>query len=418
MNKNTLYCYDSMLAGTQDAIGKQYSALPMKEQCRSYENALILPAKIDNSEGYDHFIGGVVDNSGEFVEESSVPGFMGAKYTETPSPVESCKRAVYVGYFFDCYGHMIGDSLRWAWFLQSNAFKSFQKEEYELVYVSLSPLKKYQLDLLRLAGIHHARRITEVTTIEQLIVPTPSLTTQNEQNYWRAEFHDTIDYMIAEARKESSWNGPKKIYLSRGKWGRNNDFGEEQIEKILHKQGYAIVYPERLSISEQIVMWNTASDIVCTEGSISHNALFCRSDARVTLLRKTLHVNKYSLFINDMRNINVRYVDCSLSLYVPQEIWWSGPFFVYANEQFCNCFNISPVPLLNWSNFRSYCKAAQSYGMLAYRLCHIDETYANILECERNRIQQTIYDKIRVFPVLNKRAKGIAQTIMNIFVRL
>lgn len=54
-----------------------------------------------------------------------------------------------------------------------------------------------------------------------------------------------------------------------------------------------------------------ADSVVATEGSISHNVIFCRSQTDVVILWKSNYVNGYSLVINECKNLNVTYIDAN-----------------------------------------------------------------------------------------------------------
>ena len=76
------------------------------------------------------------------------------------------------------------------------------------------------------------------------------------------------------------------MYLSRTqiKTGFCHSFGEGLIEKILSDNGYEVLYPERMSLGQQIEKYSNASVIITTNGTLGHNVLYAPSDVRLCIL--------------------------------------------------------------------------------------------------------------------------------------
>lgn len=71
-----------------------------------------------------------------------------------------------------------------------------------------------------------------------------------------------------------------------------------------------------------------ADSVVATEGSISHNVIFCRSQTDVVILWKSNYVNGYSLVINECKNLNVTYIDANHTFNLKNLSKWDGPFYL------------------------------------------------------------------------------------------
>lgn len=121
---------------------------------------------------------------------------------------------------------------------------------------------------------------------------------------------------------------------------QSRQFFCKEIFKILETKGYAYVDPLRYSLKQQIAIYNNAREIVVEESSMAHNTIFCREGTKVIILRKCEEINEYQSAINQMRNLDVTYVDCHLSVLTNPVIPSGGPFFCYANELFCRCFGV------------------------------------------------------------------------------
>ena len=319
------------------------------------------------------------------------------------------------------YGHMIGDCIRWLWFLQTDEYRRFKKEGVKLLCISLDPLKNWQKEIFSLAGVEEeVIRVTEPVIVKRLIVPTPSLTTTEEQNYYRKEYVDTINLMITNALSRGSGKRyATKLFLSRSGW--KNEKSDLSISQMLHKQGYQIVYPHKMSVTEQICMLQQVEVLASTEGNISHNALFLRDGTKMEIFRKTLHVNKYSLFINELKHLDAIYIDCSLSIWTNRENWWCGPFFLYINKAVADYYGIEK-PRFPIRKFKKYVwNKALRKNDIAFILQNIDGQYADILQSElvdiRQRNKKIVDSLCRIFPILKRKYKGIYNTLNRLSIR-
>lgn len=84
------------------------------------------------------------------------------------------------------------------------------------------------------------------------------------------------------------------VYLSRSRLakGRRYFFGETLIEDALTKQGCDIVYPEKMSLADQISLFITRNHVIGFAGSAMHTLVFGRGRKRVTYLStQPVHIN-------------------------------------------------------------------------------------------------------------------------------
>lgn len=93
------------------------------------------------------------------------------------------------------------------------------------------------------------------------------------------------------ARTPSPQNPPPGplVYLSRRRYqngARSTLANGEQVEAVLAELGFATVYPENLSIREQIEVYANATCLVCEYGSAAHNALFARRSCTVLVINR------------------------------------------------------------------------------------------------------------------------------------
>lgn len=81
----------------------------------------------------------------------------------------------------------------------------------------------------------------------------------------------------------------RKIVLSRQGFAQRQLLNEAEIIDILTRQGFEVVYPEKLSFVEQVVLYHTAETIVGSASSALTNCIFCNREARVIAL---IHENR------------------------------------------------------------------------------------------------------------------------------
>lgn len=74
-----------------------------------------------------------------------------------------------------------------------------------------------------------------------------------------------IEGLDAKREKLTSNNLPEKVFISRKDTRRLKN--EAEIEKMLTKLGYEMVYPEEFSVAQQVELYNCASHIVAIHGA-------------------------------------------------------------------------------------------------------------------------------------------------------
>ncbi|WP_162148539.1 glycosyltransferase 61 family protein [Asticcacaulis sp. AC402] len=124
--------------------------------------------------------------------------------------------------------------------------------------------------------------IREPTRIARLAVPTPICNPKNGVLLG----HSAMAAMLAPVRALRG-AGHKRIYVSRARLKPADGMilGETFIEKSLEAEGYHIVYPEELSISEQFKLYNDAYMLVFADGSAAHlYALVARRNQKVFII--------------------------------------------------------------------------------------------------------------------------------------
>ncbi|MBO4602730.1 MAG: glycosyltransferase family 61 protein [Salinivirgaceae bacterium] len=335
-----------------------------KLSCQVISQGTLLPY---NGPANGRTKGGIVDADWDYIDSSALYENDGCGYSvKSEEVVKVNKDAIYLGMWFPIWGHSITDSLKKLWFLKTEQAQKLINDGADLVYI-ITMNNRFQLSenfvcLLKSLNIDIAqlKQINEPTQYNHVYIPDNSFFREHNQIFYTKEFEDTRNNIID--------NTPlckcpvyDRIYFSRSKFKNGkHDFGEKRIEDVFRYLKYKIIYPERLSFAEQVHLLRNCTHFAATEGSTSHNSLFCRPKTKVEIIRKGLYLNEYQPTINALCNLNAVYIDSNLSLFTDKNRVWNGPFFLYAND---NLLRFAGIPLI-FNNFSL--KDFKRYACLAY----------------------------------------------------
>ena len=318
----------------------------LENKCGYYPNAVILPQKIDGD--YPMWgLGGVGDSNGDYVESSFYDGGWathGGKYEwNKDEEIYIDADVIYFGMFFNHWGHFLVDLIGRMWFPAcSEKYSSSMKVAYlgeELPNVN-------NLEFFRLLGVDKKQLLHVTKPIRCRNVIVPELAARScdwYSNTYKLMFDSIVSKAEREGNIEDKYAHIKKLYFTRRCFGKamETELGEEIIEKIFAENGYTILAPETLSLSEQIYLWNHAETIACINGTIPLNAAFCMNNhLNVIILNKTsiFHGNPY-LYLN-MRNLKADFVDIYKEPFkkYPKSLG-EGPFLMEVTHSFCDWLN-------------------------------------------------------------------------------
>ena len=224
--------------------------------------------------------------------------------------------AIYGGIMVDHFGHFIIDTLNRLWYIIK-----YNDQNYKIVfthykYKEYSSRPSFQKEFLDLLGIHEERVliIDEPTFFEKIIVPKQSV-------YWYSSYNKALLSLIYD--KLSGSVSPKsfdKIYISKTKVVESDSFlfNEEYFESFFSSQGFEVIYPEQLSVQDQIAYIAGAKIIACTSGTLSHLVMFANKNAKLICLMRSnldlwLRFLDRQIIINIVKDVNCIFVDVSLN---------------------------------------------------------------------------------------------------------
>lgn len=313
---------------------RKYKKIERPLKVLGFENGIILP--LTNTDNVFPFwkLGGVCDSNNQFVHES----FYDGGYYEWKEEYCSEECAIYIGLFFQHWGHFLVDLTGRLWAVRNICA---QKPEVRISYVGNQEPDGNYLRFFELLGVRKEQllRISKPTRFKRVFLPEISFRSCD----W---YSDEFIKMFNSMSEVSLYPGDvfqgltkdKKIYFTRTRLykARRSESGEKFFENVFRDNGYIVLAPEKLSLDEQIYIWNNAKEIVCINGSILLNVIFCNnSDLLITVLNKTSIYHENPDIFLEARGLSAKYLDVynePLKKY-PRSLG-QGPFLLKDTKEF------------------------------------------------------------------------------------
>lgn len=263
------------------------------------------------------FIGGVYRADGS-LETSALGGsafglYQLADRTLTIKPTRHIDaECLYGGIIISHYGHFLIESLA--------RFEAFHRHaSLPIVFTAdcarPSELPVYMKAIFELLNIPLARIsfVQETTSFKKLVIPKAGMR-------W-FDYLDTKHQqaMAMQVKKSFGADYPREkqgnIYLSRSKLSTAHDgniiCGEAEFENYLKTEGFTVVYPETLTVKEQVRLFCSARNIVGFVGSAFHTLLLCPDapEKIVYLHRNKTGVNPQYPLIDKVLHIDSHYLN-------------------------------------------------------------------------------------------------------------
>lgn len=287
------------------------------------EQATILPLRRDPSFGLLFGKGGVVDCQGQYVDLSAIPGRVQHAY---PFQAPDCREetVVYCGYMVNHWGHFLIEGVTRLWyFLEQDA--SVDKYVFFLDEGEQRQIQGNYREFFQLLGIWDKLEfINRPTTFRRVIVP--ELGIHMRQGY-TPKLLGVFDCIAENVRPQPDWETPEKIYFSRSQFqkGQPFEFGFDALDNFFAKNGYTILYPEKVPLSRMIHYIRSCQVVATLSGSLPHNMLFGRSGQKVEIIERLVISDDNQTDVNRMRDLDVVYVDANIPVYT---IDFVGPFIM------------------------------------------------------------------------------------------
>lgn len=279
---------------------------------------------------------------------------------------------IFIGHISSvCWGHTITDSIGRLWWTVTELKQKYDR--LPIYYFSETPLNGNYLEFIKLLGVSLNRfcRISKITRFRSVYVPDTCFDNHRVSLRYTKEYISLINHVI---RYGSNMSYPRKFFLMRENSSRQ--ICSSILNQIVIDLGYNLIFPEKLSVSDQICLFQNAESIISEESSLSHNFVFCKEGTKAIILRKANTINIYQALINQLRQLDVVYIDCHLSVCINQR--HRGPFFLYANNNFCSYFN-QTTPDFPYDEFATYIENACGRDVWN-NIHHIEPYYKGIIQ--------------------------------------
>lgn len=232
--------------------------------------------------------GGLVDGEGQPIASvnlrrrgaKTLGGLQGR--VELPPYDAEEEEVVYLGWLFDHFGHFLLESLARTWILRE------VDPVVPVVFHRVGPphVQGTICRILQAFGVSEERLrfITKPTRIRRMIVPEALYEISYQAHEAAGQPYQEVAARILDTFRPSPSVQP--VYLSRSRLpsGKRPVVGEVELDDWLMQAGVKVVYPERLTFEEQIVLFNQYTDIITTDGSAAHMAMFALGGPRLHFL--------------------------------------------------------------------------------------------------------------------------------------
>ena len=241
-------------------------------------------------------------------------------------------------------GHFITDDMRLLWFLRSKEYRE-NFADCPIVYIPVHgfELKGNWLRMLEILGINLSLMtpITELTKYDKIILPDECffMSLEDGIRYFTSEYIEIIDAARVFTLANTEPAHAKKIYFSHAKFKNISiTFAEERLEEYFASKEYEIIYPEKLSLDEQLNALVHCDSFASTIGSCSHNMIFCRDNTEIILIPRANYFTGYQLAVDQVHPQNIHYIDSSFSIFAGNSPW-GGPFLYFISSNLRKYFN-------------------------------------------------------------------------------
>ena len=298
-----------------------------------YRNAVVLPLrKFDGDKTY-FGRGGVVDESGNYAKISAVEGRAEGAY-DYDRCVYMDKKVVYCGYLTNAaWGDFLTESVARCWYFLKN---DQTIQAYVFVTESVSGVSAPEgniREFFRLLGMEDKLEILhEPTKCREVVIPQMAYSIRH---YYSVQYRKIFATVIEQAMQYRGETYHQKVFLSRGNWTQNStkyEFGNEMLDDFFRKNGFEIIYPESLSLTELICILQNADTVASVSGSGAHNILFGKDGQKMIIIDRTVLNNEIQVEINKIKDLDVIHIDANLGFFPVG--FGRGPFLYFMNSYF------------------------------------------------------------------------------------
>lgn len=243
------------------------------------------PLHLEDQRRHQWHVGAVYTNDGLLVRESRRHGGLRGDLLRSldqesleadMADEELAGTWYYGGQWFEMFGHFLVETLPHLW-LHDGSMPVIWHVHGD------PPVRKFQRELLSLAGIDSEPRFTMATTrVGSLMVPARPV----GLNAWVSP--EARDLWQRVAARVDAAPPHRMTWLSRtayeGRADVDRDRGESFLDDVFQSLGFEVRIPEELAVTEQIRLVRESRVIAGTEGSALHLSAFARPGTNVMML--------------------------------------------------------------------------------------------------------------------------------------
>lgn len=209
-------------------------------------------------------------------------------HIDPPSELETVDETVFfAGMFVSHYGHFLTDSLSRLW--PADSLREGRRFYYQGLGGEVAEDHSFARTILEAGGLDLSKRIhvSRPTMFRRMIVPCPSMQHDKRVHFEHARFPLSAARILADGGNRET----APVYLSRSglsqqQRGASN---EAELETALERRGVSILHPQRLTVRDQVALFNGRRTIIGCSGSALHTALIALDGrSSTTLVNLTL----------------------------------------------------------------------------------------------------------------------------------
>lgn len=210
---------------------------------------------------------------------------------------ETC---IYCGWMaYHVFGHFLYESLAAIYFVKQ------LPPSLPLIfsYSAKKTLETWQKEIFEILGIRNKIILLDkVTNFSNIYLPPPSMALGS---YITDSAYEALGVIPDNPQKG------KKVYISRRNYKKRTAKNEGRLENILEKRGWEIVYPEKLTIKEQLAKYASAETIFTISGSALHSILFLKNPSQRFIVIPRNHSRSFNIIANK-KSDNYYILNCKM----------------------------------------------------------------------------------------------------------
>ena len=220
------------------------------------------------------------------------------------------KDVVFIGNVNAYFGHFLLEHMNRIYALMDKKYSGRQ-----VVLINDKAMDKvpdYIFKFIEFFGIKRRDVIIldKTTRFKSVCVPSQSF---NARLYTSDAFAKTFDKIAANIPDGEVY---EKIYVSRAKLdAAHKTLGEEKVQKVFEKNGFKIIYPEKLPLAQQIALIKNCRVLAVCAGTALHLALFMKPGGMVVQIKRNRVPACNAMIqnnVNNTKNLNGIFISGSV----------------------------------------------------------------------------------------------------------